>query len=511
MSAAELLQRRRNPFERLFDALVDPARCERVMPFVLAGHAAAWSLYGVVAKSSQDLHFDMGEMYAWSRQVSLGTPKHPPFGAWLVRGWFSVLPLDTWSYYLLAVLVATAALWIAWRVAAPYLPPEKRAIGVVLLTLVPFYNFHALKFNANTVLIPLWAAATWWFLRSFETRRPGWAVLAGVGAAAAMLGKYWSLFLLAGLAIAALSDPRRGAYLRSPAPWLSIAVASLLLAPHAAWVATHGLEPIHYAIESHPATLARAAFSVAMFFGGILAYLVAPIGLTWAASHPGRPAIRDALLPAEPARRIIVIAFAAPLLLAAMVAIPLRVQIGALWTMSAMTLLPVVLLSSPLVRFSRMAGVRLLALAIAFPLVMVAVSPVIAMVIHREGVPNYATHYRLIAQAVERAWHQRTDAPLRIVGSETSIVNGLVFYLASAPSTLDIVSPAQTPWVTDDRIKSEGLAIVCPKPEDLCRHALDLYAVRYPVAAIDDVALARSYFGVFDRPMHYQIVIILPQ
>ncbi len=88
----------------------------------------------------------------------------------------------------------------------------------MLLTFVPFYNFHALRFNANAVLIPFWALTTWFFLRSFDTRRAGWAVLAGAGAAAAMLGKYWSIFLLAGLAIAAVTDPRRSAYLRSPAP-----------------------------------------------------------------------------------------------------------------------------------------------------------------------------------------------------------------------------------------------------------------------------------------------------
>ena len=36
--------------------------------------------------------------------------------------------------------------------------------------LVPFFHFHALKFNVNTVLMPLWAATTFWFLRSIKTR-----------------------------------------------------------------------------------------------------------------------------------------------------------------------------------------------------------------------------------------------------------------------------------------------------------------------------------------------------
>ncbi len=90
----------------------------------------------------------------------------------------------------------------------------------------------------------------------------------------------------------------------------------------------------------------------------------------------------------------------------------------------------------------RAAAVRLLALAIVFPVLMVLAAPVIAIVIHREGVPNYATHYRLLAQAVDRIWRETTDTPLRFVGSYTNIVNGVSFYLPSRPSTLDIDEPA---------------------------------------------------------------------
>ena len=139
-----------------------------------------WSLYGALAKGSQDIHFDMGEMVAWSREAGIGTPKHPPFAAWLVRVWFSAFPLTDWSYYVFAMVLASFALWIAWRLFEPYLDAEKRVVGLVLLTFVPFFNFHALKYNANTVLVPLWAVATWCFLRAFETRGALWAACAGL-------------------------------------------------------------------------------------------------------------------------------------------------------------------------------------------------------------------------------------------------------------------------------------------------------------------------------------------
>ncbi len=98
----------------------------------------------------------------------------------MVRGWFAVFPQTDWAYYLLGIVLAAVALVAAWHIAGHYLAPAKRAAGVALLTLVPFYNFHALKYNANLVMLPLWALATWAFLRSFETRKILPAVLAGL-------------------------------------------------------------------------------------------------------------------------------------------------------------------------------------------------------------------------------------------------------------------------------------------------------------------------------------------
>ncbi len=72
------------------------------MALLLALYAVVWTIYGTVAKSSQDLHFDIGEMFAWSHEVVWSAPSHPPLGAWVMRAWFSVMPVEDWSFYLLA-------------------------------------------------------------------------------------------------------------------------------------------------------------------------------------------------------------------------------------------------------------------------------------------------------------------------------------------------------------------------------------------------------------------------
>jgi len=496
--------------DRLCERLIDPVRCERMIVILLAGYAAIWTLYGVVSHASQDIHFDMGEMVAWSDQHLLGTPKHPPFGAWLVWAWFAVMPATAWSYHLLAVLVPTVALWFAWRIAGLYLGTEKRVFGIALLTLVPFYNFHALKYNANTVLMPLWALTTWAFLRSLETQRAGWAALTGLGAAAAMLGKYWSIFLLLGLGIAGFSDPRRMRYFRSAAPLITTVMGLLLLAPHLVWLVTQKGESFEYAAAANLPTHGQGAVYVPLFFVGALAYIAVPLVLTAVAARPNGTALRDTLWPPPGPRRTILVAWLAPFLVASAAAILLKIRLVSLWTLPGMALLPVVLLSSPSVLVARRAVKVMLAIAIIFPFGMVALSPLIAFAGFYRGAEHYQDHYRLIAHAVDDAWSLHIRQPLRIVGSESDIANGIVFYFRTRPATFDIVAPWQTPWVSDDQIVQDGFAIVCPLLKLYCLQQMSTYASRTAKFATTDVTLVRHFWGVAGPAVTYRIAIIPP-
>ena len=119
---------------------------------------------------------------------------------------------------------------------------------------MPFFNFHALKFNQNTILMPLWAATTLFFLRSFESRRMLDAALAGVMAALAMYGKYWSVMLLAGARHrGAHRFPARRLF-PSAAPWVTIAAGAVVLAPHVAWLVSNNFVTFSYALATHNAT-----------------------------------------------------------------------------------------------------------------------------------------------------------------------------------------------------------------------------------------------------------------
>ena len=83
--------------DQLYDALIDPARRERAAVGVLAAYFVLWTLYAVVAKSSQDIHVDMAELIVWSRDLAFGFRKHPPLAAIVVNFWFNIFPIADWS------------------------------------------------------------------------------------------------------------------------------------------------------------------------------------------------------------------------------------------------------------------------------------------------------------------------------------------------------------------------------------------------------------------------------
>ena len=470
-----------------------------------------WTVYAVIAKGSQDIHYDMAEQFGLSHELAFGHAKHPPLAAAVVAAWFTVFPAADWAYYLLAVTTAALALWIAWRLSARYLDGEKRVVGLALLTLVPFFNFHALKFNQNTVLMPLWAATTLFFLRSFESRRMVDAALAGVMAGLAMYGKYWSVMLLAGLAIAALTDSRRDAYFRSPAPWVTIAAGALVLAPHVAWLVSNNFVTFSYALATHNATSWSAvALSTLTYLAGALAYVGLPVVLALVALGPGRNGARDMIWPATSDRRLAAVAFWAPLLVPVAVALAAQFPLTSLWTMSAWTLLPVVLLSSPLTALNHQLAVRIVVLAALVPFVMIAAAPAVAYAVHRAGVVPAAAYSSLLAKRVEAVWKQTSDRPLRLFAGWEDLGYGVGFYLPGRPLVVNAIDGVPPPDL-DQRIARNGIAMICPAQAPACINAAMRRASRSATGMRIEVEVTRPYFGIVGQTARYVIITMAPR
>jgi hypothetical protein len=268
-------------------------------------------------------------------------------------------------------------------------------------------------------------------------------------------------------------------------------------------------------MDTHPGTPAECLWSGVNYVIGAAAYIALPVLLAALAAWPMRAALRDVARdvawPTDADRRRVMLAFVFPLVLPTLFALAAHEVVTSLWAIAGMTLLPVVLLSSSLIAIPRGAARRIVGLAIAFPLIALALSPLIAWEIHRRGVPNYQTHYSGVARAVEKVWRETTDRPLRFFGSYDNVLYGALFYLPADVAPLEIVNPPITPWIDEAQVARDGLALACPVAQSACMRALEARAARGPVGRRTEVEITRRYFGTDDKPDRFVIVTIRPQ
>src|ERR1700730_16711699 len=267
-----------------------------IVVFVLATFVAAWMLFWEISTASVDVHYDASEAVIWAQHFAFGY-KHPPLTGWLFALWFSIFPHAQWAMNLLTVLTSAVGLAVGWRLLRDHLDRNRALLGLFALMLIPLYDVKAEVLNANTVMIPVWAAALLFYLRA--RRGLGWldAFLAGAFASLTMLGKYWAVFLFAGMAVAALMGPGTRRFWRSPAPYLMAVGAAIVIAPHVWWLLTQSGASVQFA-ESviNPVLFGTALAKSANYVVGALAYVVVPL-IFFAALRPGRAALVDTVWP----------------------------------------------------------------------------------------------------------------------------------------------------------------------------------------------------------------------
>jgi hypothetical protein len=268
---------------------------------------------------------------------------------------------------------------------------------------------------------------------------------------------------------------------------------------------------VAYAMESHPGTLATALYSGLNYVVGSIAYLLPAAVVAWLATWPSRAALADIAWPANPDRRMAVLVLVLPMLLPVIAAAATKENIVPLWSIGAATLLGVVLLSSPLVTLSHVMARRVVGTAIAFCVLSLLASPLVAWTVQRRGLENHAGHYRLAATAVEQEWRKETGKPLKILGSYDNLLYGASFYISPPPKTFEIVSPARTPWTSEADVIRDGIAMVCPLANAGCINALNARAAKAPAAKRTQVELARSYLGVPGKAERFVIAIVPPR
>lgn len=437
----------------------DPGTSLRFVIGFAVAHALLWTIILTARKSAQDVHMDVAEVYAWGQKFLLCYGKHLPLAGWIAGVWFRILPVTDWSTYALAMTVTGFGLVICWLIAVRVVDHRRAMFTVAMLALYPIFTFKGFKYNPDLlqlVTLPLFVLA---YLNAFEKRTVPAGVWLGLAAALALMTKYWVLTMIGAAGLAALIHPDRMRFLRSPAPWVAFVVCFAGILPHLWWLKQADFLPLIYADHVYGGQTVGTTLRLASIYLahniGLLLIPVAFAGialawkLQWWKSIRSKGVVREFIASAKrpwvsgpnsgvfltQARHIwiiqIIVGLVPPL-----AAVAFGIYMKTDWGISLFFLVPLALVALPSLRVTQMALIRLLFMWLAFTLIMLLISPIIAaQTVRRDGeagVP-FAPKSEFALQLTE-AWRARFNTRWAVVAGTTEVGEPLTFYSPDHPA-----------------------------------------------------------------------------
>jgi hypothetical protein len=458
----------RRPFLKLLDGI----EVGWGIPLVLAGFVAFWMAFLIIAYFSGDPHPDALEAWSLGRTFEWGGAKHPPLMGWITRLWTAIFPLTNWSLQLLAMVNSALALWFVDLISRRFATGDERLIVLLLLLLSPVYQFHAQRFNANAAILATWPLATYCFLRSFEARSPLWAIFAGATAALAILGKYYSVFLIAGFGFAAILHPQRRLYFGSLAPWISIAAGLVALSPHLHWIETNGPLPLKYALNLHSgATALDSLIEAGVFLLGLAASLALP-AIAWAmiAGHRLRQFPED-LRALDPGLLLLLLIGVGGLIFPIIAAVGHGSDLPSGWAFQGLFLFVVPIVCGARFSVERFHSVNLIAVVLALAvLATIVAAPAYAIYRNTHPFNEGRNFFRISSAELAARWHALTGEPMPMVSGDEKLAWATAFYNDEHPQYRRAWNPGEGPSL--DTL-SRGWAAICFSDDKGCIAFID--------------------------------------
>jgi len=479
-------------------------------PIFLLLNLAVCAVSAILTFGGGSLHPDMTEAWMWGKEFQLGYAKHPPAFAWVAAAWFSLLPRSDWSFYLLAAVNAAVGLAGVWMIAGLLLDRPRRWAAMLLLLLTPFFSIIAAKYNANTALLASWPWVVYFFMRSMDTRRLVHAAAFAALAAVALLSKYYSVVLLASCLLAALLHPARARYFRSPAPYLTILVLALLIAPHAVWVAGADFPTLKYAVAKTAYTPQTVRLRAADAVLTSIAYIALAAG---AFAYLARRRLRGAVqavgraLVARDTAWLSALTFF-PLLLTLALALLANVRISAAFLIPAFFMLPIFVMRTAGLEVSAGMLRFLVRAVVATWCALLLVAPALGYAAARFHWGPAAEPHRELARAASELWHRTFRSRLDIVTGDEKYGRALAFYAPDAPSFFSLEHPASTPWVSDQRLSTSGFLLVCRARDAACLALLN--GVDRGRARRASLTVATRLWGLVGPPQEFLVLLQAP-
>lgn len=466
------------------------------VPLLIVCFVASWTLYLAIAYAGGGLHPDTLEAWTLGRNFAFGYHKHPPLMGWVAASWTFLFPLSDLSLQLMAMVNAGLALFFVDCVARQFVTGHKRILVLLLLMLTPAYQFHAQRFNANSVLLATWPLATWCFLRAFETRSAFWAVATGCATALAMVGKYYSIFLVASFALAALAHPSRRAYLTSASPWISVVIGFAVLSPHIYWLATTGASTFSYALAHAKGNFVSSLSDVKNFLLGLMAAMGVAAGIWVLIAGTRLKQFPADFVAMSPGLRLLFYVAVGTIVLPVLTSLAMGTDLPSLWALQGLFLFVVLIVCGARYPIERFYTVNVMVIVAGVALVAVlVVAPIHAVYRNINGYEEGRNFYAQAAGELTRQWHELTGESLRAVSGDDSLAFATAFYSPDHPR---YARPFQHQYVWKVPRKTtldHGWAALCFKGQDDCGRWMEWVSSRAGTFVRREFTVQASLWG----------------
>jgi hypothetical protein len=422
-------------------------------------HAAVWTALPTVLY--KNLPLDLIEALTYGREWQLGYDKLPPLPWWLVEIAYRLFGTDL-AYYALSEIVIVATFAAVFVAARPLVGAVGALVAVLIIDGLHYFNYTAPKFNHDVIQLPFWALAGLAFRSGLRHGRTADWLLLGLALGMALWAKYFVAVLAAPLALFLLLDRDARRALATPGPWLALAVALVVMAPHLVWLVRNDFLPFTYAsaraVPSHGALdhLVHPLVFAASQAAALIPALAIASPLRWPRSEAAAVKVDRfdrrivTLLAFGPAATIIALSAVTGRGLVAMWGYPLWLFLG-LWIVIT---IGAVIDRPRLARITAIWAIVFAGLAGAF----IADYAVLPSIDHRYRAAFFPGD-RLAAE-IDNRFRAATGTPLRYVIASMWVGGNVAHYSADHAQVLIDGNPRRAPWIDLADLRARGAAVV---------------------------------------------------
>jgi len=431
--------------------------------FVLC-HGIVWTLVPTLSQPNGST--DVMELLNWGRHPQWGYWKHPPLQAWIAEASVQVAGRSLWGAYLASQVAISACFLAVWRFARGFLEPPYALLSVLMLEGVFYYNYMSPQFSANVLQMALWSWTSLLFWRALNSGRARYWGLCGLTAGLGLLTRYDMVILLISLLVFMLLNVQARKHFAKPGPYIALAIAAIIFAPHVNWLVENDATTIAYALARATSAKSKGAFLDRLVHPLIFAFgqalVLAPVFIM-TGTLVSRTLWRKAeVVNRAFSREFLFTATLGPFLAYLVVSAITGFSLTTRWGMPLWSFVSVFMLYHLRPALTDTALHRFRYAFLGF-----AALWVITFVGKYTFVPAFTGHVtsglfpgQAIADYVTAQWVKRYESPLQIIGGNRWLAENVGFYSPYRPDVYADLDPRKSPWMNDEGFNRQGGVII---------------------------------------------------